>query len=110
MEILIEEAHMFQMMYYMYPLVSCFTSLHFSFLQGSSIKKNPPKKEVMLFLCINLKTFWWDFVVASLQFFGSSWRGVDQDPNPDQNLFSLRELNLISIYCLAVWLRDNSSG
>lgn len=44
MEILIEEAHMFQMMYYMYPLVSCFTSLHFSFLQGSFIKKKPTKK------------------------------------------------------------------
>lgn len=47
-------------------LVSYLTSLRFSFLQGCFIKKNPTKKEVMLFLCINLKTFWWDFVVASL--------------------------------------------
>lgn len=44
MEMLIEEAHMFQMMYYMYRLVSCFTSLHFSFLQGCFIKKNPKKR------------------------------------------------------------------
>lgn len=66
MEMLIEEAHMFQMMYYMYPLVSSFTSLHFSFPQGCFIKKKPPKKEVMLFLCISLKTFWWDFVVPSV--------------------------------------------
>lgn len=77
MEMLIEEAHMVQMMYYMYPLVSCFTSLHFSFLQGCFIKKK--KKEVTLLLCINLKTFWW---VASLQLFSSSWRGVEPGFQP----------------------------
>lgn len=65
MEMLIEEAHMFQMMYYMYPLVSCFTSLHFSFLQGCFIKKTNQKKrsdafpvhqleDILVGLCSNI--------------------------------------------------------
>lgn len=40
------------------------------------------EKKVLLFLCISLKTFWWDFVIMSLQLFSSSWSDVEPGFKP----------------------------
>lgn len=61
------------------------------------------KKKVMLSLCINLKTFWWDFVLTSLQLFSSLWSDVEPGFKPRPKPFELKGHLFYLVTCFKAW-------